>query len=344
MPHSIDLHKGLSQLGNDVIFWYLHASRKHYPWKDLTHGKNFFIFKKTIFDFLKLYRQAKKQDIVIITGWHSWGHVLLAALLKYSNCKCSFWLDVPSPPVPGFKKQLKSIILSFADGYFITGKAGYDAFQAYYRLDMKKCYDFPYLEKKPVLAKIQKINKAREKALSGGEPIRLLISNRFIQRKGYSIVYEAIRKLSKDMLNRLKIDILGVGVEKEYYKAKLTAVSKNIKLHGWVEYNQYLDFMNYTDIYLHASIHEPYGIPPMDAMSRGKLVISSDGVISCRSRIKHGQNGYLYDAMSPDQLKELIEKTVQYPKKIYQIGERGLKESKKYGVLYNYKSIVEFLK
>jgi len=38
--------------------------------------------------------------------------------------------------------------------------------------------------------------------------------------------------------------------------------------------------MDNCDVYLHASLFEPFGIPPLDAVQRGKNVIVSDGVKS----------------------------------------------------------------
>ena len=47
-----------------------------------------------------------------------------------------------------------------------------------------------------------------------------------------------------------------------------------MKLKGWVEYAEYLDILAANDVFIHASLHEPFGIPPMDAMRYGKLVIA----------------------------------------------------------------------
>ena len=138
LPHSIDLERELSNRGHQVIFWYLEGKSKYYPWQNIEYGHKFNIFDKKLKTFLDAYRQAMKHDVIIITGWHSWGHVLLALLCKLSGKKFAYWLDVPFPPKLGLKKILKKGLLSIADGYFITGTAGIDFFIEQYKIDNKK--------------------------------------------------------------------------------------------------------------------------------------------------------------------------------------------------------------
>lgn len=344
MPHSIDLHRELSELGNDVTFWYLNAGQKTYPWEKISAAKHYYIFDKTFSSFQQVFKQARRQDLVVITGWHSWGHVMLAALLRFvPRTKCVFWSDVPEPPRPGILKRLKLAIMNLVDGYFITGTAGFRFFEKVYKIDRHKLYDFPYLENKPNINEILEINRIRAEALREGGKVKLLISNRFIFRKGYHIIVKALSELSASTRDGLEVDIVGTGLEREAYENKLRELSLNIKFHGWLEYEDYLSLMNNTDIFVHASIHEPYGIPPMDAMSRGKLLISSDAVISAKSRIKQGYNAYLYSAHSSFQLKQILEEAVNHPENIYRLGSRAMEDSKMYTVQYNLESIKSFL-
>ena len=60
--------------------------------------------------------------------------------------------------------------------------------------------------------------------------------------------------------------------------------------------------MSETDIFIHTSLQEPFGIPPIDAMSHGKLLISSDNVYSSLDRVIDGFNGYLYRKNSAEDL------------------------------------------
>lgn len=70
--------------------------------------------------------------------------------------------------------------------------------------------------------------------------------------------------------------ILGHGEEEGKYKEIAESLDMDIEFYGWTEPEKYQRFMDETDVYIHPSIEEPFGIPPIDAMGRKKVVIVSD--------------------------------------------------------------------
>ena len=96
--------------------------------------------------------------------------------------------------------------------------------------------------------------------------------------------------------------------------------------------------MNQADIYIHASLHEPFGIPPLDAMIRGKCVIVSNEVQSTNSLIENGINGYKYPALSAEKLAELL-KNIDI-EKMYEI---GLNAQKSVAQKYSYQIYLDAL-
>ncbi len=339
LPHSIDMHEQLVQDGYEVDFWYLKDLTTMYPWQSLEKSITYHIYSGSIKQFFAVLKSASASDLVIITGWHSKTHVALAFYCKLFRIKYSFWCDVPEVPAPGFKKNFKQWFMNLADGLFITGKTGIDFFTKVYKAAPSKCYDFPYLEVKFIKAGIEMINAERNKALLNGEKIKLLLSNRFLKRKGYSTVLAALKKLPAPALSQLDITVLGTGSEKEAYQKEFSALNADVKLKGWVEYADYLDILAANDVFVHASIHEPYGIPPMDAMRYGKLVISSRGVMSCVDRIEHGRNGYLFNVNDENELVNILSEIVSDKSLVYQKGKAAFSTSMEYGYKYNRKAI-----
>ena len=53
-------------------------------------------------------------------------------------------------------------------------------------------------------------------------------------------------------------------------------------------------------------IFEPFGIPPLDAMKKKKVVIASLGVKSAEEIIIHGENGFLFNPNFPSQLTSIL--------------------------------------
>lgn len=338
-PHSIDIHEQLMQDGYTVDFWYLKDFSEVYPWQSLEKNINYRIYKPGIGPFFSLIRSAWKSELVIITGWHSRMHILLAFFCKLFGIKYCLWLDVPEVPQKSFVTKFKQWFLKVPNGLFISGKNGIDFFVKYFKVNREKCYDFPYLEMKDTSTDIELINKQRNAAILKGDKIKLLLSNRFLKRKGYSTVLAALKQLPPALLSQLDITILGIGVEKEIYEKEFASLGNNICLKGWVEYNTYLKILEGCDVFIHASIHEPYGIPPMDAMRYGKLVIGSKGVMSCLDRIEHGVNGYLFDIDNSSALAAILTEIIQDKSLIYQMGKIARTTSLEYGYFYNKKAI-----
>ena len=127
-------------------------------------------------------------------------------------------------------------------------------------------------------------------------------------RKGYSSIVEAFSIMSKNnSLNRFKIKIAGNGECFDETKTSLDGLNEDIEFLGWVEPDQYSHLINNCDIYIHASLFEPFGIPPLDAMCRQKLLVASNGVESVSSLLTTGVDGFLFSAGDGKELAHILE-------------------------------------
>lgn len=140
------------------------------------------------------------------------------------------------------------------------------------------------------------------------DTIDILIASNFIYRKGYETLFNAFKLLSQEKTNKkYRIKIAGHGPLLEKYK-KIALEINNLDIHfyGWVNPEDYNNLIKETDVYIHPSYEEPFGIPPLDAMFRKKVVIVSDGVKSTDSIIQNGYNGYVYPAHDANKLAKII--------------------------------------
>ena len=129
--------------------------------------------------------------------------------------------------------------------------------------------------------------------------IDVLVATNFLPRKGHSVLFEALKMLDKeDERIKSKYHFTFVGKGDELGKCQTIAreLSIDTKFLGWVENEEYHRLMDETDVYIHPSIEEPFGIPPVDAMCKGKVVIVCDGVMSLRGLIRQGENGFHYSS------------------------------------------------
>lgn len=202
-------------------------------------------------------------------------------------------------------------------------------YMQYYNFRADKLFVVPYAHNYATVP--VEINDKRQEALASGAKMKLLIANNFDQRKGYRIVYDAFSHLKKaGILNQFEINIAGIGEELEIYQGKISELSDKIKFLGWIEVEQYRQLMRETDIYLHASLREPFGIPPVDALNLGKLLIVSDTVHSCCGIIENGKNGFTYPATDASALANALVQALNLGKDVYQLGANGPKLIEQY--------------
>jgi glycosyltransferase involved in cell wall biosynthesis len=339
MPHSIRLQNLLCDSGYLINFWYYKDLTTLYPWKTLDSSRKYIVFGSESNNIWKLLKQAKNSDLVIITGWHNKIHILLAIFCFCFNIKYAYWLDVSEKPSNIYKTVVKKILLKACSFLFVTGVEGINRISKWYNLEKKKFRDFPYLSAPVNEEKTDALNEEREKMLVEDDKVNILICNRFEERKGYHSLYEALKIVNKNTLNEFRFLIIGSGTQYEKYYQLFNDLQLDIKIKPWVEYEEYLEFVMSTDVLIHASLHEPFGIPPIDAMAHGKLVITSDAVMSTYDRITNGNNGYLYKAGDSEELAKILIFITQNKNYIYELGYKGRVTSK----YYSYKNNIDVI-
>jgi glycosyltransferase involved in cell wall biosynthesis len=344
MPHSIKLHEALVKDGYQVSFWYYRDLTSLYPWKILNTSLEYQVYGTRKGMFIKLIRQALGSNFVIITGWHTKIHVLLALTCFFCRIRYAYWLDVPEDPESGVKRLIKKTLLGMADYLFVTGHEGIRRISSWSKVNPAKFKDFPYLSADVNETETVKINRSRFLTLQRGGEIRVLVSNRFEKRKGYQCLYDAFRELNHDCLKKLRLTIIGSGTEYEKYKMLFNSLDITPEFEHWVEYEKYLQMIRETDVLIHPSIHEPFGIPPVDAMAFGKLTIASDGVMSVIDRIDNGKNGFIFKANDSSALAEILKMICANPLIVYELGSKAFIDSGKFQTDYNLATIRDVLK
>ncbi|MDN3658886.1 glycosyltransferase family 4 protein [Ferruginibacter paludis] len=262
-------------------------------------------------------------------------HLLLIIWGTITRKKFALWIDIHLEEIGWIKKQRNTIMLKIATYLFVTGKNGFNIINKQYGISEKKMIDFPYLGAEFEEQLVKQINEDRKRQVESGANIRLLISNRFIERKGYAVILKMLHLINRDILNQFEISILGTGPELEFYKSSISAFANKVHFYEWVEYDVYIQHVMRCDVYLHASLNEPFGIPPNDAMSCGKTVVASDGVISSAGRITTGINGFIYEKNNAAELAKILTQLANNRLEIYTIGERAFETAQMYAPSYN---------
>lgn len=135
---------------------------------------------------------------------------------------------------------------------------------------------------------------------------------RFSPEKGFGILIESI-KILKDQGYNVLLKLGGGGPEKDKLIRQINSLDLNnsIELTGWV--NNVPDFLKTGSVFILPSLREAFGIVILEAMSQGKVIISSDA--PGPSEILDESTGYLFPAGNANALADCIKKVVEDPER-----------------------------
>lgn len=284
----------------DTLYGYNRIDEK--AWNNYV-DKKFDLYSN--YSFFRLLRKMKQYDLIIhAAGWGFVYNIILTLILNFFKTKVVFFAD---HPIVGDSKDsgvffvLKKIIICSADYLFTASPSCTQFYKQKGYIDSRFVLYFPYLPFS-VNSDIIDINRQRKNVLANGGKINLFIANRFIPRKGYDVVYDAFLMLkTNNLLDMFDIIIAGNGVELDYFKSKFLGLDNSIQFLEWVENDIYETLLQNCDVYLHASLFEPFGIPPIDALQNNKTVIVSDGVKST-SHYKPSDSLMIYKSTNATEL------------------------------------------
>ncbi len=303
---------------------YLHDVTPEKGWKNYQND-NVKLYAQ--YSFLSKLKLMTEYDLVILSGWNTMEHIFLSISLLFFETKVAFFCDHPivgQTKSSHFYNAIKRLIFGSADFILPASMSCKLYLEKTYGIKKKKMHVFPYAHSTPQ-TDILKVNRQRQEQLRDGKKIKLLIANRFVERKGYKIVLNAFKILQKDnLLNQFDITVVGDGEQFVCYKDLFTRLYHGINFLGWVENEDYENYMDNCDVFLHASLFEPFGIPPLDAMQRGKTIIVSDGVKSVDFIAENCKTSgiYVYSSDNSSQLVEILKTIVKDRDRLYDNSEK----------------------
>lgn len=250
-------------------------------------------------DFKSIVNLIKGQDMIIVGGWTNIPSLMTIFLGKIHKCKVVVFTDYPFHQKKMADLFKRLILYRVIDGTFCATKSCCYFIEKKFNLANDFVKYFPYA--------IDFDNASSSDYELPEKSIDVLIANNFLPRKGYSVLFDAFRKIDSTKAQNINFHIAGHGKEFEKYKNIMETLNLNIKMYGWVQEEKYRELQRKCQVYIHASIEEPFGIPPVDAMALGKVVIISNGVKSLDSIMVTGYNGFIYDAYSSEMLAHIIE-------------------------------------
>jgi glycosyltransferase involved in cell wall biosynthesis len=150
----------------------------------------------------------------------------------------------------------------------------------------------------------------KETAASGDESPVLVSFGRFVHKKGFHILIDAIKLLGDSGLD-IKLVIGGDGPEREKLRNQVETLKlrNHISFHGWVEDVSF--FLSQGRYFVLPSLDEPFGIVILEAMARGKVILASRS--EGPKEILDSSTAWMFELNDPVSLAEAVRQAILNP-------------------------------
>lgn len=158
----------------------------------------------------------------------------------------------------------------------------------------------------------------------------LLYIGGFSPRKNVKSILLAFSRIYKNLSKDYKIVILGTAKDEHVYLLSLCEtldISSRVIFTGYVPYIALPYFYNACSVFVYPSLYEGFGLPPLEAMSCGTPVITSN--ISSIPEVV-GDSALMINPYDTEELKDAIEKVLEDTSLSNHLSESGYLRSKNF--------------
>lgn len=188
----------------------------------------------------------------------------------------------------------------------------------------------------PYPVQLNNINSHKNNTHIGKHGLNILYVGSLTRHKGIQILIEAVKLIKKDSI---RLTIIGSGIYKNKLE-NLVGANKKITFYGKVRHEDIEDCYNKSDVLVVPSIwNEVFGIVVLEAFRAGIPVIASR-IGGITEIVKNNYNGFLFESGNTLQLKQILERIVENPKTLTELGNNAKNYVKQYEISEHIKELV----
>jgi colanic acid/amylovoran biosynthesis glycosyltransferase len=168
----------------------------------------------------------------------------------------------------------------------------------------------------------------QQREIKPGEPIRFMLASNLVQKKGVDIALRAFAKLAPAY--SFTVDILGEGPLEAELKllANQLGLTARVNFYRFKPHDKLIEHMHTAHVFVQASRttkdNRKEGTPAvlMDALASGMPVVSTRHS-DIPEVVVDGLNGFLAEENDVDSLVQALQKVLEHPEVIGQLGKHG---------------------
>ncbi|MEG4311606.1 MULTISPECIES: glycosyltransferase family 4 protein [unclassified Microcoleus] len=285
------------------------------------YDRGFIVVSPSIIGYLLKFRP----HVVFPQAFSLWT-VIVAFLKPLLRWKVAIIYDGSSPNTDfrdsSFRTFVRRIIVRFADAFVANSNAGKKYLMEVLNVPEDKIFTRTYLVP-DAGALLKRLDQTQPQNLQLKRPIFLYVG-RITARKGIKTLLEACAILKNQGYVDYSLLIIGKGDQREELEAfiKQCDFEEQVTWAGWVEYGNLGAYFQQADIFVFPTFEDVWGMVVPEAMVLGKPVLCSNGAASCEL-IMSGENGYIFDPSSVQELAEKMQVFLDHPDLIESMGERS---------------------
>lgn len=314
-PYRVAFFNELGKKCSLTVLFERHASsERDDSWKNymflnfkgiVLKGKKFDVDKSISFEVIK-YLDKEKFDEIIVTNVATPTGMIAIQYMKAK--RIHYWIEGDGAFVCDdniLKKRIKSHFISGAKGYFSTSKI-HDQYYNKYTSDCAHIVRYPFTsvsEKDifPLPASEEEKKRLREQL--GMKESKIAVSvGQMVYRKGFDILFEAIKKLPSD----IGIYIIGGKPSEEYIHFVKENNVRNLHIVDFKAKEELISYYRAADLFVLPTREDIWGLVINEAMAAGLPIITTYKCGAGLELVEDGVNGYLVPVEDPDMLANRI--------------------------------------
>ncbi|NJM65332.1 MAG: glycosyltransferase family 4 protein [Acaryochloris sp. RU_4_1] len=221
-----------------------------------------------------------------------------------------------------WRLSIRRLITRYTDAFISNSSVSKDYLTQCLKAQEQTIFTTPYLvtDGKSLLT----VSQSFDWDLSSWQRPLFLYVGQIIPRKGLRELINACSVLQAQRIHHYCVLMVGDGEQRQELEAltQSNGLSSQIQWLGAVEYGRLGAYLQLADVFVLPTLEDVWGMVIPEAMTFGKPILCSQ-YAGAAELVINGSNGYCFDPHQPERLAALMQRFIDRPHLIAEMGEQS---------------------